>query len=48
METTISEMKNILDEMDSRLDFRKDTELNGIAIETIQNKRHREKGNLPN
>lgn len=47
MKTTISKMENILGEVDSRLDFLKDTEFKGTAIKTIQNKTHREKGLPP-
>ena len=47
MKTTISKMENILGEVDSRLDFLKDTEFKGTATKTIQNKTHREKGFPP-
>lgn len=43
---TIPEMKNKLDEI-NKLDFRRDTKLKGIAIETTQNKIHTDKGISP-
>lgn len=41
--TTMSEMNNILDEMNSRSDIAEENinEFEGIAIETIQNKTER-------